>query len=49
MMQKHRWITSERLDKYLSPLYWCDVNLRSALYGERSVLLLPLLLLLLLL
>jgi alpha-mannosidase len=36
MMQKHRKITQERLDKFHSTESWTDVNLRSTLYRARA-------------
>ncbi len=35
MMQKHKKITVERLEKFVSKQSWADVNLRSMLYGRR--------------
>lgn len=35
MMQKHKKITVERLEKFVSKQSWADVNLRSMLYGAR--------------
>ncbi len=32
MMHKHRAITLERLEKFVSPDNWTDINLRSQLY-----------------
>lgn len=29
-VQKHRWITQERVDKFLSDTYWTDCNLKAA-------------------
>ena len=29
-MGKHRWVSEERIDKFLSTLYWTDCNLRAA-------------------
>jgi alpha-mannosidase len=34
-MQKHKKITVERLEKFVSKQSWSDVNLRSMIYGER--------------
>lgn len=34
-MQKHKKITVERLEKFVSKQSWSDVNLRSMLYGKR--------------
>jgi hypothetical protein len=28
--QKHTWVTTERLDKFLSTTYWTDCNLKAA-------------------
>ena len=33
---KHRNITLERFEKFLSKDYWREVNLRGALYGSRA-------------
>jgi hypothetical protein len=36
MMQKHRKITLERVEKFHTVQSWTDVNLRSLLYSDRS-------------